>query len=341
MGAPQKQRAEPGVREEQDVNGESETNTGGGAARSHVPVELSPEVERALDERHPVVALESTILCHGLPFPANLETQLEAEEAVRREGAVPALVAVIDGVPRAGFSSAEAESLARAGRSVRKATTKDLGLLAARCQSGATTVAATMAIAAAAGIRVFATGGIGGVHRGGAETLDVSADLLELSRTRVVVVASGAKAVLDLPKTLEVLETLGVPVLGFGTSEFPAFWIRGSGLSLEVRCDDAGDAARIVLAHWAWPSAGGVLVANPVPEAAALPRQEMEEAITRSLAAARVAGVAGKEVTPFLLSRLAQETAGKSLVANRALVVSNAGVAARIAAAVAADGPGQ
>ena len=224
---------------------------------------------------------------------------------------------------------------------MRKATTRDLGLLAARRQSGATTVAATMAIASAAGIRVFATGGIGGVHRGAAESFDVSADLLELSRTRVVVVASGAKAVLDLPKTLEALETLGVPVLGFGTSELPAFWIRGSGLSLEVRCDDAGEVARAVLAHWEWPSAGGVLVANPVPEEAALPREEMEEVIEKSLAAARAAGVTGKDVTPFLLARLADATAGKSLAANRALVVSNAGVAARVAVAMADAGLGR
>jgi pseudouridine-5'-phosphate glycosidase len=296
-------------------------------------------VKAALAAARPVVALESTILCHGLPFPANLETHRAAEEAVRREGAVPALVAVVDGVARAGFTEPEAEALARAGRSVRKATTRDLGLLAARRQSGATTVAATMAIAAAAGIRVFATGGIGGVHRGAAETFDVSADLLELSRTRVAVVASGAKAILDLPKTLEALETLGVPVLGFGTSEFPAFWIRGSGLGLEVRCDDAQEVARALLAHWGWPSAGGVLVANPVPEESALPRDEMESVIERSLAAAREAGVTGKDVTPFLLSRLAGETSGKSLVANRALVVSNAAVAARIAVALFAAAP--
>ena len=259
------------------MNGESETKPRDGVREGQTSgSRLSAEVERALGEGRPVVALESTILCHGLPFPANLETHRAAEEAVRREGAVPALVAVVDGVPRAGFSPAEAESLARAGRSVRKATTRDLGLLAARRESGATTVAATMAIASAAGIRVFATGGIGGVHRGAAETFDVSADLLELSRTRVAVVASGAKAVLDLPKTLEALETLGVPVLGFGTSEFPAFWIRGSGLPLEVRCDDADEVARVVLAHWAWPAAGGVLVANPVPSEAALPREDVD-----------------------------------------------------------------
>jgi len=280
------------------------------------------------------VALESTILCHGLPFPANLETHRAAEEAVRREGAVPALVSVVDGVPRAGFSPAEVESLARAGRSVRKATTRDLGLLAARRESGATTVAATMAIASAAGIRVFATGGIGGVHRGVAQTFDVSADLLELSRTRVAVVASGAKAVLDLPKTLEALETLGVPVLGFGTSEFPAFWIRGSGLPLEVCCDDAREVARVVLAHWSWPGAGGVLVANPVPMEAALAKEDVDEAIERSLAAAQAAGVTGKAVTPYLLARLAEETGGRTLAANRALVVSNAAVAARIAVAL-------
>lgn len=321
------------------MNGVSEPKPGMGSPSSHARVALSDEVKAALAAARPVVALESTILCHGLPFPANLETHRAAEEAVRNEGAVPALVAVVDGVARAGFSGPEAESLARAGRSVGKATTRDLGLLAARRQSGATTVAATMAIAAAAGIRVFATGGIGGVHRGAAETFDVSADLLELSRTRVAVVASGAKAILDLPKTLEALETLGVLVLGFGTSELPAFWIRGSGLPLEIRCDDVPEVARVLLAHWDWPSAGGVLVANPVPEESALPRDEMESVIGRSLAAARAAGVAGKGVTPFLLSRLAAETEGRSLVANRALVVSNAAVAARIAAALAAGAP--
>lgn len=320
------------------MNGETEANRGVERPGSGARVELSAEVAEALAAGDAVVALESTILCHGLPFPANLQTHSAAEEAVRREGAVPALVAVVDGVPRAGFSGPEVESLVRAGKSVAKATTRDLGLLAARRRSGATTVAATMAIASAAGIRVFATGGIGGVHRGAAETFDVSADLLELSRTRVAVVAAGAKAVLDLPKTLEALETLGVPVLGFGTSEFPAFWIRSSGLPLEVRCEDAPEVARAVLGHWAWPSSGGVLVANPVPEEAALPRDEMEAFIERSLAAARAAGVAGKEVTPFLLSRLAEETDGRSLVANRALVVSNASVAARIAVALAAGG---
>ncbi len=319
-----------------ESTGDSGTGTGAGRA---VRVRLSPEVERALSSDAGVVALESTILCHGLPFPANLETHLAAEEAVRREGAIPALIAVIDGVPRAGFSAAEAEVLARAGRSVRKATTRDLGILAARRESGATTVAATMSIAAAAGVRAFATGGIGGVHRGAESTFDVSADLLELSRTRVVVIASGAKLILDLPRTAEALETLGVPVIGFGTSELPAFWVRSSGLALETRVDDAGEIARVVLAHWAWPQAGGVLVANPVPEEAALPREEIEAAIERSLEAARAAGVTGKAVTPFLLSRISEETGGRTLAANRALVVSNAAVAARIAVGLAADLP--
>jgi pseudouridine-5'-phosphate glycosidase len=252
---------------------------------------------------------------------------------------VPALVAVVEGEPRAGFSAGEVEALARAGRGVRKATTRDLGLLAARRESGATTVAATMAIAAAAGIRVFATGGIGGVHRGAERTFDVSADLLELSRSRVAVVASGAKAVLDLPKTLEALETLGVPVLGFGTSEFPAFWVRGSGIPLEVRCDDAAEVAGILRAHWEWPASGGALVANPVPTEAALEPDVVGEAIERSLSAARDAGVRGKEVTPFLLARLADETEGRSVTANRALVVSNADVAARFASALASSPP--
>jgi len=292
-------------------------------------------VEEALAGGRAVVALESTLLCHGLPFPESLETHAEAEAAIRREGAVPALVAVVDGVPRAGFDEAGAEALARAGSRARKATTRDLGLLAARRESGATTVAATMAIAAAAGIRVFATGGIGGVHRGAESTFDVSADLLELSRTRVAVVAAGAKAVLDLPKTLEALETLGVPVVGFGTSELPAFWVRSSGLPLEARCDDPVEVARLARAHWAWPASGGVLVANPVPAEAALPREAVDDAIERSLAAAREQGIAGKAVTPFLLARLAGETAGRTLAANRALVVSNAAVAARVAGALA------
>jgi len=318
-----------------DVEPKGLPGEGQGRAGCGARVVLSAEVARALESGRAVVALESTILCHGLPFPESLETHAAAEEAVRREGAVPALVAVVDGVPRAGFEPAEAEVLARAGRAVRKATTRDLGLLAARRESGATTVAGTMAISAAAGIRVFATGGIGGVHRGAADTFDVSADLLELSRTRVAVVAAGAKAILDLPRTLEALETLGVPVVGFGTSELPAFWVRSSGLPLEVRCDDPVEVARILLAHWAWPAAGGVLVANPVPEAAALPREAVDGAIARSLAAASAAGVAGKEVTPFLLSRLAEETGGRTLAANRALVVSNAAVAARVAVALA------
>ena len=309
--------------------------TGAGSA-GRVEVTLSDEVREALGHGRGVVALESTILCHGLPFPQSLETHRAAEEAVRREGAVPALVAVVDGVPRAGFDEQGAEELARSGARVRKATTRDLGLLAARRESGATTVAATMAIAAAAGIRVFATGGIGGVHRGAAETFDVSADLLELGRTRVAVVAAGAKAVLDLPKTLEALETLGVPVVGFGTSELPAFWVRSSGLPLEVRCDDAAELARLARAHWAWPSGGGILVANPVPAEAALLREAVDGAIERSLAAAREQGVAGKAVTPFLLARLAEETGGRTLAANRALVVSNASVAGRLAVALAA-----
>ena len=321
------------------MNEEPEEPEGKGRESAVPGVRLSPEVERALSDGRPVVALESTILCHGLPFPANLETHRDAEEAIRSEGGVPALVAVVKGVPRAGFSDAEAEAFARAGRATRKATTRDLGLLAARRESGATTVAATMAIARAAGLRVFATGGIGGVHRGAAETFDVSADLLELSRTRVAVVASGAKAVLDLPKTLEALETLGVPVVGFGTSELPAFWVRGSGLALEVRCDEADEVARLLLGHWAWPSAGGVLVANPIPADAALSSESVDGAIERSLEAAREAGVRGKEVTPFLLSRLSEETGGRTLAANRALVVSNASVAARIASALLAPVP--
>ena len=279
-----------------------------------------------------IVALESTILAHGLPWPDNLEVGRALEDAVRAEGATPATVAVIDGVPRAGLTNEELERVARDGASFAKAGAADLPVAIARGANAATTVSATCTIASAACIRVFATGGIGGVHRG--DALDVSSDLMTLARTPIAVVSAGAKAILDLPRTLETLETLGVLVLGFGCDEFPAFYTRGSGLKLEHRVDTAQEAARILAARWALGQ-GGVLIANPIPEADALDASSIAAAIEAALALAAQRGVHGKPLTPFLLAELARATAGRSVVANRALALNNARVAARIAVALA------
>ena len=282
----------------------------------------------------PIVALESTLVAHGLPWPQNLEVARALEDAVRDEGATPATIAVLDGVPRVGLSADELERLAREGASIAKAGAADLPVAIARGASAATTVSATCAIAAAAGIRVFATGGIGGVHRG--DALDVSSDLTTLARTPIAVVSAGAKAILDLPRTLETLETLGVLVLGFGCDEFPAFYTRSSGLRLEHRVDAPGDAARILAARGKLGQ-GGVLIANPIPEADALDRAEIDAAIESALALAGERGVHGKPLTPFLLAELARATAGRSIAANRALALNNARVAARIAIALSSE----
>jgi pseudouridylate synthase len=296
---------------------------------------LSEEVRAALGARRPVVALESTIIAHGLPWPGNLETARMLESDLREEGAVPATIAVLDGALRVGLGAGELERLARDGKSLAKLGTRDLGAMLALVRDGATTVSATMAIAHRTGIRVFATGGIGGVHRGAELSGDVSADLIELARTPVAVVSAGAKAILDLPRTLEMLETLGVPVIGHGTDLFPAFWCRDFGLKLELRADTPDQIARILAAHWALGQAG-VLVANPIPLEAALDRALIESAIARALAEASRAGIGGKDVTPFLLARVEQETGGRSVAANVALVRNNVRVAARIAASLCA-----
>jgi pseudouridine-5'-phosphate glycosidase len=283
-----------------------------------------------------VVALESTIISHGMPWPHNLETARKLEAEVRAEGCVPATIAVVDGRLRAGLAPPELERLARAGTGVAKLSRRDLPVVVAQGGTGATTVAATMIVAALAGIPVFATGGIGGVHRGAATSFDISADLQELARTSVAVVCAGAKAVLDLRLTLEYLETHGVPVIGYGTQRLPAFWTRDSGLGVDARADTPADVARVMHAKWSLGLAGGIVVANPIPERFDLPAERVDRAIEEALADAGAQGIAGKAVTPFLLARVNALTGGDSLEANVALVRSNASVAAKIAAAYAA-----
>lgn len=299
-------------------------------------VDTSAEVAAALREKRPVVALESTIIAHGMPWPANVESALAVEAAVRTLGAVPATVAVVNGRPKAGLSADDIERIGRGGPAIAKLSRRDLPIAAARGDTGATTVAATMIVAALAGIRVFATGGIGGVHRGAATSFDISADLQELARTPVAVICAGAKAILDLRLTLEYLETHGVPVVGYRCDEFPAFFTRGSGLPVDVRLDDATAIARVMDAKWALGLGGGLVVANPVPEPFALPRERAEEAIERALREASAQGVMGKALTPFLLARVNALTGGDSLASNRELVLNNARLAAKVAIAYAA-----
>lgn len=291
------------------------------------------EVREALTGGRPVVALESTVIAHGLPWPENLEVARQLEAEVRTNGATPAIVAVLGGRLRVGLAPDEVEQLAR-GDGVAKLSRRDLAVAIAQGRDGATTVSATMAIAHAAGIQVFATGGIGGVHRG--NQADVSADLPELARTPVAVVCAGAKAILDLPATLEWLETHGVPVIGYGTGTFPAFFSRSSGLALAARADTPGEAAAVARAAWRNGLTSGILVCVPCPEVAALPPATMEAAVARAVADADHAGVRGKDLTPYLLRRVSEITGGESRAANRALLIQNAEVAARIARALAA-----
>ncbi len=292
---------------------------------------LNDEVTAALAAGRPVVALESTLIAHGLPWPANLETARAAEAAVRAEGAVPATIAVWEGRPTVGLDGARLQALAQA-QDVPKASRRDLAVAVARGRTAATTVAATMFLAYKAGIRVFATGGIGGAHRGPA-AWDISADLLELARTPVAVVCAGAKSILDIPRTLEILETHGVLVAGYGTDEFPAFYLRSSGEPVTARVDTPEEAARLLAAHWALEGAGAVL-AQPVAADTALEPEEWESALGRAEGQAAAEGVRGPAVTPFLLSRLVELTEGKSLRANQALVLANARLAARVSRAL-------
>ena len=297
----------------------------------HPILKIQPEVQKALIANSPLVALESALISHGLSYPQNLETAQALEQAVRGNGAVPATIAIIEGKIRVGLTERELERLATQ-KGVRKVSRRDLPIAVARGEEGATTVAATMYVAALAGIEVVATGGIGGVHRG--QPFDISADLPELAQTRVAVVCSGAKSILDLPLTLEWLETHGVPILGYRTDEFPAFYSRQSGLPVDARVDTPEEAASIIRAKWELGLEGGVLVAVPVPEEAELPRAVAEEAIGRALTVAQEKGITGKALTPFLLSEIVHITEGKSMTANVALLQNNAAVAARIAGAL-------
>lgn len=299
-----------------------------------MPLHYSPEVRAALDAGAPLVALESTIITHGMPFPINRDTALAVEAEVRGAGATPATIAVMDGRIHIGLTSDDLARLVQA-QDAMKLSRADLAVCLAQRRTGATTVAATMICAHLAGIAVFATGGIGGVHRSAESSFDISADLQELAITPVSVVAAGAKAILDLPKTLEVLETLGVPVIAYGHDEFPAFWSRSSGLRAPLRLDRAADIAAAHLMRGKLGLAGGQLVANPIPLEAEIPRSEIDPVIATALADAQAHGIAAKAVTPFLLKRIFELTDGRSLRANVALVRNNARLAAAIATEIA------
>lgn len=292
---------------------------------------VSDEVRAALQAGRAVVALESTLISHGLPWPTNLETAYATEQAVRDAGAVPATVAVWNGIPTVGLTAGQIEELARA-TDVLKASRRDLATAVAQRRRAATTVAATMYLAHRAGIRVFATGGIGGVHRDTGQPFDISADLVELSRTPVLVVCAGAKSILDLPRTLEVLETLGVPVIGYQTDRFPAFYVRDSGLPVSARVDSPADAAHVLATHERM-GGGGIVLAQPLAEKLALPVDEVEAAVRQAEREAASTGIRGGALTPFLLSRLAVLTGGRSLTANQALIVANARLAGQVAVA--------
>jgi len=300
------------------------------------PLAYSAETRAALEAGRPVVALESTIITHGMPWPDNLDMARSVEDIVRASGAVPATVAVIDGQLYVGLEAEQLASLAESEGGM-KVSRADLAFAVATGQTGATTVAATMIAAALAGVRVFATGGIGGVHRGAADSFDISADLDELARTPVIVVCAGAKAILDIPKTLEALETRGVPVVTFGSDTLPAFWSRDSGLPTPLRVDDPAAVARFQKARESLAIGGGMLVANPVPRDDEIPRQDMERHIAAALQAAAAEGVVGKAVTPFLLSKIVEMTGGRSLSTNIALVRNNARLAAEIAVSFGGD----
>ena len=298
-------------------------------------LDVAPEVAQALREGRPVVALESTIISHGMPYPKNVETALRVEQTIRDHGAIPATIAIIGGRLKTGLSRDEIEHLGKAGRAVAKASRRDLPALVARGADGATTVATTMIIAHMAGIKIFATGGIGGVHRGAEVTMDISADLEELAQTPVMVVCAGAKSILDLGLTLEYLETKGVPVIGYGTEELPAFYTRRSGFGVDYRVDSPEELAAIFQAQRELDYKGGMLVTNPIPEAYAMDKAVIDAAIEQALAEAKAQGVHGKETTPFLLARVVELTGGESLESNIQLVLNNAAVAAETAARLA------
>ena len=303
-------------------------------------ISIRDDIAVALERRKPVVALESTVIAHGLPRPHNLETARKMESVVREAGATPATIGILDGKMVVGLTNEQIAFLAEA-KDVAKVSRSDISAVLVSGRPGATTVAGTMFIAARAGIHIFATGGIGGVHRGSESTYDISADLTELSRTPVAVVCAGAKAILDLPRTVEVLETLGIPVVGYGTNEFPGFYSRGSGLPLQHRVDSPDDVARLIRIQWDLGSFGqgfsaGIVIVNPPPAESALARAEIESLVVGALEAAELAGIRGKSLTPFLLKEVGQRSHGKTLETNIALLLANARLAARIAVAYSA-----
>jgi pseudouridine-5'-phosphate glycosidase len=298
----------------------------------HPSLVLTPEVQAALHEGRPVVALESTIISHGMPYPQNVATATEVEEIIRGHGATPATIAVLSGRPRVGLTPDDLELLA-SSPDVSKVSLRDLPYVIARGAHGATTVAATMRLAALAGIRVFVTGGLGGVHRGAQQTFDVSADLTELAQTDVAVVSAGVKSILDIGLTLETLETLGVPVIAYGADRFPAFFSRDSGFDAPMRADSPGEIAAIMRAKWDLGIAGGLDIANPIPAADEIPAGQIAAIIDQALRDMDAKGVTGKEATPYLLGRIVEITGGDSLRANIALVKNNARLGAEIARA--------
>ena len=298
-------------------------------------LDVNPAVAQALAEGKPVVALESTIISHGMPYPQNVETALKVEEIIRQNGAVPATIAILGGRLKAGLSPAEIEYLGKQGQKVTKASRRDLSVLVAQGADGATTVATTMMIAHMAGIKLFATGGIGGVHRGAETTMDISADLEELGQTDVMVVCAGAKAILDLKLTLEYLETKGVPVLGYQTQELPAFYTRTSGLKVDYQVDSPEMLAKILKTQHDLGLHGGILVTNPIPEQYSMDADAINAVIDQAIAEAQEKCIHGKETTPFLLAKVKEITGGDSLEANIQLVFNNAKLAAQTAAAYA------
>lgn len=295
-------------------------------------MDCSEEIQNSIKENGPVVALESTIISHGMPFPQNLETALEVERIIRKEGAIPATIAILEGRIKIGLSNLELEQFAQGTNTV-KVSSRDLPLALSQKQDGGTTVAATMICARMAGISIFVTGGIGGVHRGSEKTMDISGDLMELARTNVAVVCAGIKSILDIPRTLEYLETQGVPVIGYRTDEFPAFYTTTSGYSVQSRINTAEEIARCMKVKWELGLEGGMVIANPVLREDAMDEEVIEEAIIKSLKEASEKGIDGKAVTPFLLERISQLTDGESLKTNIALVCNNALVGAKIASA--------
>jgi pseudouridine-5'-phosphate glycosidase len=300
-------------------------------------LDISPEVKAAIAAGKAVVALESTIISHGMPYPRNVQTALEVERLVRSGGAVPATIAILGGRLKVGLSGEQIEYLGKA-KSVQKCSRRDIPFVIAKGLDGATTVASTMILAAMAGVRVFATGGIGGVHRGAETSFDVSADLLELARTDVAVICAGAKSILDIGLTLEYLETNGVPVVGYGTDELPAFYTRKSGFGVDYRVDTPAELARAIKAKWDLNLRGGLIVANPIPAEYAMDPAAINAAIDEALRQAAKAGIKGKETTPFLLAKVKELTGGDSLDSNIQLVYNNAKVAAAIAVELAALG---